>query len=148
MQVLLLQNIPKIGKKGEVKNVADGYARNYLLRKNLAKVAVAGTVKSLKKQQEQQQRHYQDKKTEEGKMASRLSEIILKCERPASGTSLFGAIHPGDIAQLLEQQGIRVSHRDITLKKPIKHVGEHSYDVEFQALNKTFSGRIIVVAKS
>lgn len=124
MKVLLLKDVPGLGKQGEIKNVSDGYARNYLIPRGLAEEATEGVLKSV------EQRLQQLKKKEE-RLRKEIEQAIekLKGERlviPAAmgkDGKLFGSIGNKDIAQLLSEKGINVDKRDIELETPLKHIG-------------------------
>lgn len=124
MKVLLLKDVPRLGRQGEIKEVSDGYARNYLIPRGLAEEAREGVLKSV------EQRLQQLKKKEE-RLRKEVEEAIekLKSEKlvipVAMGKDgkLFGSIGNKDIANLLSERGLKIDKKDIELEAPLKHIG-------------------------
>lgn len=124
MKVILSQEIKGFGKKGELKEVAEGYARNYLLPRRLAVEATAANIR----QQEDLLQRRADKLARERADAETLRHRLegLRLEisaRAGEGGRLFGSVTAGDIALALESVGFRVDKRKIDLKEPIKSLG-------------------------
>lgn len=135
MKVILLQDVKGTGKKGDVCEVSDGYARNMLFKKNLAKEATAVEVNSLKIKKEAEEFH---RKEEEKRLTALAREIHGKkvtCQAFAGANGkIFGAITNAEIAAALEKIGYTVDKKKIVVAEPIKKTG--TYDVEI----KLFSG--------
>lgn len=128
MKVILLQDVNKLGKAGDIVNASDGYARNMLFPKGLAKEATAGNIKAIesKKAEEAANRAEQKKEAEAVKEMLSKVEIKVKSKGGESGR-LFGAVTNADIAVAIKEQfDITVDKKKISLTKPIKTVGEHS----------------------
>lgn len=124
MKVILSQEIKGLGKRGELKEVAEGYARNYLLPRRLAVEATATNIR----QQEDLLQRRADKLAKERSDAETLRHRLedLRLEIPAragEGGRLFGSVTAGDIALALESKGIQVDKRKIDLREPIKSLG-------------------------
>jgi large subunit ribosomal protein L9 len=132
MEVILLRDVDKVGLRGEVVNVARGYARNFLLPRRLAEPATAARVADLRRREEQRSR--QEARTfEQGQqIADMLRDTVLRFEVKAGATgSLFGSVTPTDIAdELWRAQKVRVDRRKIDLQDPIKRVGRYEVPVE------------------
>lgn len=132
MKVILLQDIKNIGKYGQVKDVKDGYARNLLIPKGMAKEATESNLQDLKRQKE----ILAAKEAEEFKSAQELEKKIglLKINvktKGGEGGRLFGSITSKDIAEnLMEQHKIEIDKRKIALDNPIKQTGEHTVEVK------------------
>ncbi|MGI6727116.1 MAG: 50S ribosomal protein L9 [Anaerovoracaceae bacterium] len=132
MKVILLQDIKNIGKYGQVKDVKDGYARNLLIPKGMAKEATESNLQDLKRQKE----ILATKEAEEFKSAQELEKKIglLKINvktKGGEGGRLFGSITSKDIAEnLMEQHKIEIDKRKIALDNPIKQTGEHTVEVK------------------
>lgn len=132
MKVILLQDIKGTGKKNEIVNVSDGYARNFLFPKNMAKEATDQSINEVKRQ-----KAAQDKQEAENKAAALLKandlrnkEILVMAKAGDSG-KLFGAITAAEVAEALkEQYGYDVDKRKIELKSSIKQVGEYEATVK------------------
>lgn len=132
MQVLLLQNVPGIGSAGQVKKVADGYARNYLLPHKLAVVADDGAVKQADSVKQAALRREAKTKTESEDLAKIVSQITLTFHAKAGeGDRLFGSITSGDIADaLVRDKGVTVDRRKIELDNPIKELGTRQVSIK------------------
>jgi large subunit ribosomal protein L9 len=128
MEVILLENIDKLGSRGQVVKVADGYGRNYLLPK---KLAVAATPQNLKHMEQQRVRFLKLEAKEKGdaqELATLLQGVSVTLTRKSGekGT-LFGSVTAIDIAEKLVAQGYNIDRRKIALDSPLKILGE--YDV-------------------
>jgi large subunit ribosomal protein L9 len=128
MEVILLENIEKLGSRGQVVKVADGYGRNYLLPKNLA---VAATPQNRKRMEQQRVRFLKLEAKEKGDaedLAKLLQGVSVTLTRKygEKGT-LFGSVTAIDIAERLAAQGYNIDRRKIALDSPLKVLGE--YDV-------------------
>ncbi|TLS35153.1 50S ribosomal protein L9 [Pseudalkalibacillus caeni] len=124
MKVIFLQDVKGKGKKGEVKNVADGYARNHLLPNNLAVEANKGNVKTL----EAKKRSDDKKAEEELNEAKKLKEEIESLEvnipqKSGEGGRLFGSVTSKNIAEALKKKKIKIDKRKIELAEPIRSLG-------------------------
>ncbi len=135
MQVILLQNIKGVGRMGDIKNVADGYGRNFLLAKGLAKVATEGTVKeaeALKKKAEVGEKIAHEKAKE---IAEKTKGIVLEFTKKASKAGkLFASVTKEEIAEDLSKAvGGKIEADAINLKEHGEHIkqeGEHLIEVE------------------
>jgi len=132
MDVILLQDVEKVGLKGDVVNVARGYARNYLLPRRLAEPATPGRVAELQRHQELRTRHEAQTVEQAQETASALEAAELRFDKKAGPTgSLFGSVTATDIAEeLWNGKRIRVDRRKIDLHDPIKRIGRYEVPVE------------------
>lgn len=132
MKVILLQDVKGHGKKGAVVEVSDGYARNYLLPRQLAVEATPGRLKEHAQQQAARQNRRERELAAARELAARLSALRLNISaRVGEGGKLFGAISNKDIAEALEkQQGITIDKKKIVLKEPVKSTGEYTVTVK------------------
>ena len=132
MKVILLQDVKGTGKKNEVKEVSDGYARNFLLPKKLAVPADNTNMKELneknKSKENKAQKEY-EAAVELGKKMEELSVVIYS--KAGDGGRLFGSITSKDIAeQIKKQHNIEVDKRKITLDEPIRVLGSRFVDIK------------------
>lgn len=127
MKIILKQDVPNLGQKGDVEDVADGYARNYLIPQGMAIKATRGALKDYEHRQKVQAEKHERMKKRAENLARRLTAQTLTFEVKTGGTSqLYGSITNADIAEALEEAiGVEIDRRDIPLAAPIREVGEH-----------------------
>jgi len=134
MKVILTKNIPKIGKAGEIKNVADGYARNMLFPKQIAVLATPEAERALEFQKEL--RVKKSDKALEGIEESIENfdgmEFIIKAKANEESDKLFGSITEKDIVETVKRSGIKIKKQQIKIENPIKTVGEHEVVIVFE----------------
>ena len=132
MKVLLVKDVKSLGKAGEVKEVKDGYGKNFLIAKGFAKHATPEIIEEHKKMMAQKEAEEKAEIARLQELAKKLDklEIIVKKKVGENG-HLFGAVTKEEIAEALkEEHGIEIDKKHITEKKPIKSVGEHDVDVK------------------
>jgi len=131
MEVILTQDVDKVGLRGEVVNVARGYARNFLLPRKLAYEATSARVKELEKVETHRARHEAKTFEDAQSVAERLGQLELRFDVKAGETgSLFGSVTPTDIADTLwEQHKIRVDRRKIGTDT-LKRIGRYQIPIE------------------
>ncbi len=146
MQVLLMQNVPGIGNAGEVKKVADGYARNYLLPRKLAVVATDGAVKQAEAIKQAVIRREAKTRGEAQELAKLIEQVTLTFRAKAGeGDRLFGSITSGDIVDALAREnGINVDKRKVELDSPLKELGNHQVTIK---LHPEVSAKVMVVVE-
>jgi large subunit ribosomal protein L9 len=132
VQVILLKDVDKIGLRGEVVDVARGYARNYLLPRKLAETATPARVAELEKRSEQRARQEASTFEQARELGTKLEQVELRFEVKAGPTgSLFGSVTPTDLAdEIWRVAKIRIDRRKIELGEPIKKVGRYEVPVE------------------
>src|SRR5580765_2732124 len=151
MEVILLDDVDKLGLRGEVVNVARGYARNFLLPRRLAEAATPAKVAELRKREDQRARHEARSADQASEIAGVLAKTVLRFEMKAGPTgSLFGSVTPTNIAdELWRTKKIRVDRRQIELFQDVHasvqtHVvpegGELPSDEELAALEAAERG--------
>lgn len=125
MIVILMKDVKGTGKAGDVVKVSDGYARNMLLPKGLAKEATEGNVRSLEKQKEIAEEKREEQKAAAKQLAQKLAGITVEIKSKGGETGkLFGSITSKDIADALEkQEKIRIDKKKIDMANPIKQTG-------------------------
>ena len=126
MKVILLDDVSKVGRRGEVREVSDGYARNFLIPKKLALSATAGNLKNLEHIKTQQEAKADRVKADAESLRSRVEALAYEERRQASEEGkLFGSVTSQDIADFLAGRGVKIERKRITLDEPIKALGEH-----------------------
>ena len=145
MEVVLKQDVDKLGLRGEVVNVARGYARNFLLPRGLAEVATPALVRELEKRDAQRARHDAQTVDEARALASRLEALELRFDVTAGPTgSLFGSVTATNVAdRLWEQEKLRVDRRKLEMDT-IKRIGR--YTVPFELFTDVTAQLKLVVA--
>jgi len=127
MDVILTQDVEKLGLRGDVVSVARGYARNFLFPRKLAETATAAKVAELRKRDERRALH-EARSSEQGEtIAETLRKTVLRFEMKAGpGGALFGSVTPSAVAdELWRVRKIRVDRRKIQLSEPLKRVGTY-----------------------
>lgn len=130
MKVILLDDVTKVGRRGEVREVSDGYARNYLIPKKLALSATAGNLKNLEHIKTQQDAKAGRIQADAEALRARIDALVYEERRQASDEGkLFGSVTSQDVAEFLARNGIKIERRRIVLDEPIKGLGEVSVAV-------------------
>jgi len=142
MDVILREDIEKLGARGQVVNVAAGYARNFLLPKRLAVAATESNKKIVEQERQAHLRKEAKLQTEAedlGKMMAGLSVTIA--QKAGENDQLFGSVTAKDVAEALERKNFTIDRRKIQLDEPIKQLGEHKVTVR---LHRDVSAEITV----
>jgi large subunit ribosomal protein L9 len=134
MKVILKRDVKGLGREGDMKEVKDGYARNFLLPQKAAVVADLGAVKNWERHRnEREERDRADRAASEA-LAAQLNETKLEIPVKAGEKNrLFGSVTNREIADMLGKQGIEVDRHIIHLREPIKTVGDHRVEVRLGA---------------
>jgi large subunit ribosomal protein L9 len=147
MNVVFLKNVPNVAKAGEVKNVPDGYARNYLIPNSLAVPATANVKSQLEAQAKAQEKKQAHMEAEYRQTAEQLAKMNLVIKAKAGAKNrLFGSITSADIAKELEASaGLVVDKRKIELPEPIRELGVFEVSVK---LYKDINAKLKVTVKN
>jgi len=131
MQIILLTDVEKLGLRGDVVDVARGYARNYLLPRRMAETATPARVAELRRVDAQRAKHEARTSEQASEIAEVLGSTVLRFEVKAGPTgSLFGSVTPSDVAdEIWRTRKIRVDRRKISID-PIKRIGRYSIPIE------------------
>ena len=142
MEVILREDVDKLGHRGQVVKVAAGYARNFLLPRNLA-VPATGSNKNIVEQERQAGLRRDAKEISAAQeLAKLMSGLALETtQKSGENEQLFGSVTAQDIAHMLEQKGYTIDRRKIVLEHPIKQLGEHKVAVK---LHREVSAEITV----
>lgn len=131
MKVILKEDVKKLGSKGEVVNVSDGYARNYLIPRGLVEVATEGGIKQLKQQEKARKKKKSEETSEAKEIASKLEkEKFVISVKAGEGGRLFGSVTTKDIADAVKKAGYSIDKRKIELSENIKSLGVHNIRVK------------------
>ena len=146
MEVILKEDVLKLGHRGDVVKVADGYGRNYLLPGKLAIEATAANKAVIAQMKESSIRKSAKEKVQSEDLAKQMGEVELTFERKVGEHEhLFGSVTSGDIAQQLEAKGYTIDRRKIALEEPLKQLGEFHVPVK---LHREVTAHVKVTIKS
>lgn len=131
MKVILLREIKNLGKEGDIKDVSDGYARNYLIPKGLAAEATANRLKENQEKKLRVQKQKEREKNEAQYFKEQLDGKALTIKvKTGGGNKLFGSVTSREISAIIsEQLGISLDKKKIDLAEPIKHLGEYAVKI-------------------
>jgi large subunit ribosomal protein L9 len=130
MKVILLDDVAKLGRRGEVREVSDGYARNYLIPHKLALVATPGQLRNLVHLKSQQEAKASRIRAHAESVRARIEAVACEERRQASEEGrLFGSVTSQDLVDFLAGHGIQIERRRIGLEEPIKSLGEHTVPI-------------------
>lgn len=135
MKVILRSDVADLGKRGDILDVSDGYARNYLVPKGLAMSAAAGTTtQAAGMRRARDLRDAQDRAAAEEVATTLVPKVITVSARAGSEGKLFGSVTSADIVAAVEAQaGVKLDRRRVHLDEPIKSLGTHTVPVKLHA---------------
>lgn len=150
MEVILLKEVKRLGKPGDIKRVADGYARNYLFPRGLAAPATEAARKQVAAQADAAVHREAQAKAAAEKQAANLDNIELVFQaRTGESGRLYGSITSADIAEkLAETVGVEVDKRKVLLEEPLKELGKFQVNVKLHADIKTAITVIVQAAEN
>jgi large subunit ribosomal protein L9 len=126
MEVILREDIEKLGNRGQMVNVAAGYARNYLLPKRLAVLATEGNKKIVEQERQAHLRREAKEVADAQDLAKMMAAVsVTIAQKAGENDQLFGSVTSQDIAGALEKQGYNIERRKVNLAEPIKQLGEY-----------------------
>jgi large subunit ribosomal protein L9 len=137
MKVIFLANVKGVAKKDEMKEVKDGYAKNFLFKKKLAVEATPANIQALDAKKQQEKEREAQKIADAKALADKLNKVGVTIAGKGGDTGkLYGAITSAEIAKALADEGLEIDKKDIALKDPIKEPGEYSVKVKiFMEIN-------------
>lgn len=131
MEIILQEDVEKLGTRGQVVQVAEGYARNFILPRKLGIEATAGNMKRLEKMRASFAKKEASEKGDAQKLAELLAGVSLELTRKAGeNDQLFGSVTSADISEALAAKGYNIDKKKVTLADPIKLVGEYEIPVK------------------
>ncbi len=142
MDVILREDIDNLGVRGQVVNVASGYARNFLLPKKMAVAATESNKKIVEQERQSHLRKEAKQKDEAADLGKMLNGVTVTISQKAGeNDQLFGSVTSKDVAEALEKQNFSIDRRKIQLDEPIKQLGEHKLAIR---LHKDVSVEVTV----
>jgi large subunit ribosomal protein L9 len=148
MQVILKQDVEKIGRRGDVVDVSRGYVRNFLVPRDLAEVATPSRMEEVRREMAEAEERAQRMAERAGEIAETLNKSVITIEaRTGEDERLFGSVTAANIASAIEKaRGIRIDRRRIRLAEPIKSLGTHQVPIQVHG-DVEASVKVIVVPK-
>lgn len=146
MKIILLQDIPNVGRKNDVKDVSDGFARNFLFAKNLAKPATEAAIKMLAGQRVREEREKSEEYQKYKALMDKLKSLVLnfKVKMGAKGRA-FGSVTAVKIRDALKKQGVEIEKEWVLLEDSIKTTGERKVQIK---LPNDLMGEVKVVVEA
>jgi large subunit ribosomal protein L9 len=142
MEVILKEDVPNLGLRGEVVKVADGFGRNYLLPRKMAMQATAANKAVIEQMKAAAERRSATEKAQAEQLVTKLDPVVLSfTRRSGEAGHLFGSVTSADIAAELEKQGFEVDRRKIQLGEPLKSLGEYRIAIR---LHREVTARVTV----
>jgi large subunit ribosomal protein L9 len=145
MEVILIENVEKVGRKGDVIRVRDGFGRNFLLPRKLAIPSTRANQEFVTEQKERSARRREKEKAEAQALADKMSQAkIVISAQAGEGDKLFGSVTAEDIAESLNKKGFSVDRKDIQLKDSIRALGTFTVAVEvFPQIKATVNVEVV-----
>ncbi|MDR0965634.1 MAG: 50S ribosomal protein L9 [Myxococcales bacterium] len=148
MKIILREDIQALGRSGELVEVRDGYARNFLLPKKLAVAATDKNIRQLEHDRRVIAAHQAKVRASATAIAHKLGQVDLKIARKVGDQDkLYGSVTALDIADALAEKGVRIDRRDLVLPEPIKAIGQFEIDVRLHH-DVTGKVKLAVVAEA
>lgn len=129
MQIILLQDVKNLGKRREIKNVSDGYARNFLFAKKLAEIASKEAVERLNLQKKKEKTEELESLEKTKKLAMELKDKLIEIKARGKGGKLFGSVLAKDIVRALSDFGFNVPEENVIMPAHIKEIGEYEIKI-------------------
>ncbi len=131
MKIILLENVEKVGRKGDILEVAPGFARNYLIPRKLAMEVTPGNLKSVEMQQKALRKKLEKERLTYQELIKKLNQVTLTFVRKSSEKDvIFGSVSAADIQEELARQGFEIDRKKIVLDEPIKRLGTFAVPVK------------------
>lgn len=131
MKIILLENVEKVGRKGDILEVAPGFARNYLIPRKLAMEVTPGNLKSVEMQQKALKKKLEKERLTYQELIKQLNQVTLTFVRRSSEKDvIFGSVSAADIQEELARQGFDIDRKKIVLEEPIKRLGTFTVPVK------------------
>lgn len=144
MEIILREKVGKLGTKGDIVRVSDGYARNFLLPKKLAVLATAPNIRQIEQEKAASVRREAVEKQEAEALAQQLAKVSLNLTRKVGENDvLYGSVTSMDIAEALEAKGFTLDKRKIELSEPIKSLGKVEVPIRLHREVTAFVGLIV-----
>jgi large subunit ribosomal protein L9 len=131
VEVILRSDVDKLGRRGDVVKVAEGYGRNYLLPRGLAMPVTEANKGIVAKERKAHEARAAKEKAEFEALAARIGTLrFIAPRKVGENDALYGSVTSGDVAEFLDGKGISIDKRKVLLDEPVKHLGEHEVRIK------------------
>jgi len=131
MEVILRQDVEKLGRRGDVVKVAEGYGRNFLMPRGLAMPVTDSNKAMIAKERKAHEARAAKERAEHEAVAQRIASLRFVAPRKVGENDvLYGSVTSGDIAEFLKSKGVEIDKRKVSLDEPIKRLGEHEVKIK------------------
>ncbi len=145
MKVILKEDVERLGRKGDIVTVKDGYARNYLIPRGLALPVTRGNLRMVEEEKKRLLRQREKEVKTAQEMADKLSQLELEIyKRAGENDVLYGSVTASELAEALQGRGFQVDRKQVLLEEPIKRLGVHYFEVR---VHHDVKARVRVVVK-
>jgi large subunit ribosomal protein L9 len=147
MEIILREHVEHLGRRGDVVKVAAGYARNYLLPRNLALAVNENNKRQIERERKLAEARELEERSQAEAFAQRLAQADISiARRVGENNTLYGSVTSGDVAQALHSKGFDIDKRKITLVDPLKAIGEYTVPIKIHR-DVTADVKVKVVAE-
>ncbi len=129
MKIILKEGVKNLGSKGDIKEVAEGYARNFLLPRKLADIATETSIRNAEARKEQEKEELKRQQTEARKLLEKIQGRKIMIRSKEKEGKLFGSISVKDIAKKLAKENLTIDEGSLKIENPIKKIGSHTVKV-------------------
>ncbi len=145
MKIILREDVERLGRKGDIVTVKDGYARNYLIPRGLALPVTRGNIKMIEEEKRRLLRQREKEAKTAQELADKLSQLELVIYKKAGENDvLYGSVTAAELAEALKEKGFDIDRKNIILEEPIKRLGVHYFEVR---VHHDVKARVRVVVK-
>jgi large subunit ribosomal protein L9 len=138
MRIILLEDVKNLGKKNEIKDVSDGYGRNFLLKNKLAKLATERELLSVEKRKEAEAVQKQKEVAVEKELAQKIKSLQLEIKmKVGEKEELFESVNAQKIAEKMQEEGYEINEKNIIMEESLKKLGEHEVEIKLKHGEKT-----------
>ena len=150
MKIILLQELENLGQEGDVVTVKDGYARNYLIPRGMARIATAGTIRAVEEERRQASRKLAAGADSARRVASQLETVeVVVPVRVGEENRIFGSVTAAQLAEQLASKGFDLDRRSIELNEEIRTTGEYTANARLHRdVSATFKVRVVAESES
>jgi len=130
MELILRDDVDKLGRRGDIVKVKDGFARNFLLPRGLGMPVTAANKAMIEKEQKANLARLAKERAEFEQLAQRIATLrFIAPRKVGENDALYGSVTSGDVAEFLKSKGIEIDKRKVLLDEPVKHLGEHELKI-------------------